>query len=137
MQGRDSIDAIEARLIRNEMLQEASISRKRGIERGVHSQSGQRDARLQGDVLKDYGLEVPEGREEAEQIWMREMSTRFMEGKDRDFDYGLVDDKEEWDDWQEEARQEEERYFNDETPEWFVENGEGESLRGETGVQDF
>lgn len=64
------------------------------------------------------------------------MTIKFLKGEDKDFDYKTVDEDEQWDEV--ERRESEERWFEDEEPEW-VEDDEmvGEGTGGETGVQDF
>lgn len=88
-----------------------------------------------GEILAEDVDEIPGSKEEGKKAWEWEMTMRFLRGEDSDFDYTVVDDNEEFDDLQEEQ----ERYFDDEEPEWVVE-GEGDMrarLQGETGVQDF
>jgi hypothetical protein len=72
--------------------------------------------------------------------WKFEMTLKFLRGEDRDFEYRDVDESEEWDAI--EGREEEERWFEDEEPEWVDEgeDGDGKETKGtggETGVQDF
>ncbi|KAL3477716.1 coiled-coil domain-containing protein-domain-containing protein [Aspergillus californicus] len=96
-----------------------------------------------GEILAEDRDEIPLSKEEGEKTWRWEMTIRFLNGEDGDFDYTVVDGNEEYDD----LNEEQERYFDDEEPEWMVENedpaanGEREEIRarlqGETGVQDF
>ncbi|OJJ48324.1 hypothetical protein ASPZODRAFT_130306 [Penicilliopsis zonata CBS 506.65] len=91
-----------------------------------------------GEILAEDRDEIPLDKEEGEKLWRQNMELRFLRGEDRDFDYTTVDENEEYDDWNEEQ----ERYFDDEEPEWVIENTEGDDnvqshLQGETGVQDF
>lgn len=90
-----------------------------------------------GEILAEEQDEIPEDKEEGEKRWHWEMEMRFIRGGDTDFDYKLVDENDDYDDWSEEQ----ERYFDEETPEWLVEGdqtGEADSkLQGETGIQDF
>ncbi|KAI9372583.1 coiled-coil domain-containing protein-domain-containing protein [Aspergillus egyptiacus] len=91
-----------------------------------------------GEILAEDRDEIPASKEEGEKAWRFEMTMRFLRGEDDDFDYTAVDGNEEYDDLSEEQ----ERYFDDEEPEWTVEGAEGESdmrsrLQGETGIQDF
>ena len=66
------------------------------------------------------------------------MTLKFLRGEDGDFDYRAVDESEEWDEV--ERREDEERWFDEEEPEWVEpEGGEKEVERtgGDTGIQDF
>lgn len=88
-----------------------------------------------GEILAEDRDEIPANKEEGEKRWRWEMEMRFLHGFDTDFDYRAVDENDEYDDWNEEQ----ERYFEDEEPEWILE-GEGDiqsRLQGETGIQDF
>lgn len=58
------------------------------------------------------------------------MTVRFLKGEDPDFEYRGVDESEEFDDV--EMREEEDRWFDEEVPEW-----ERTPRESETGVQDF
>jgi hypothetical protein len=90
-----------------------------------------------GEILAEEQDEIPENKEEGEKRWHWEMEMRFLRGGDTDFDYKIVDECDEYDDWNEEQ----ERYFDEEIPEWLVESDrEGDTatkLQGETGIQDF
>lgn len=83
---------------------------------------------LEEDVEERVG-----GKEEGLARWRDVMGRRFLRGEDAEFDYGVVDEGEEFDDVEEEARGLQEDWFEGEEQE-FV--GEGRP-RGETGVQDF
>ncbi|KAL3468582.1 coiled-coil domain-containing protein-domain-containing protein [Aspergillus heterothallicus] len=88
-----------------------------------------------GEILAEDRDEIPGSKEEGEKTWKWEMTLRFLRGEDEEFDYTAVDGNEEYDDLSEEQ----DKYFDDEEPEWLVE-GEGEvrtRLQGETGIQDF
>ncbi|KAL4901538.1 hypothetical protein BDW74DRAFT_84330 [Aspergillus multicolor] len=90
-----------------------------------------------GEILAEDRDEIPPSKEEGEKAWRFEMTMRFLRGEDDDFDYTKVDGDEELDD----VSEEQEKYFDDEEPEWVV-DGEGsgdvrERLTGETGIQDF
>ncbi|EEP78831.1 conserved hypothetical protein [Uncinocarpus reesii 1704] len=88
-----------------------------------------------GEILAEDEDEIPETREEGQERWRSEMELRFLRGADSDFDYAAVDECDDYDDLSEEQ----EKYFDEEEPEWLVEkdeNGEVELL-GETGIQDF
>ena len=82
---------------------------------------------------------VPKTKEEGLEMWKAEMTLRFLAGQDRDFEYGAVDESEEFDGVQE--REEEERWFDEEEPEWVHDGGSFDGgtkgTGGETGVQDF
>ena len=87
-----------------------------------------------GEVLLEDPDEVPKTKEEGLERWKFEMTLKFLRGEDPDFDYKAVDESEEWDEI--ERKEEEERWFDDEEPEW----AEGRSIAavgGETGIQDF
>lgn len=81
-------------------------------------------------MLPEDDDEVPTTKEEGLERWKFEMTVRFLRGEDPDFEYGAVDGSEEYDDV--EKREEEERWFDGETPEW-----ERTPRESETGVQDF
>jgi len=86
-----------------------------------------------GDVVPEEPDEVPATKEEGFERWKTEMTLKFLRGEDQDFEYEAVDESEEWDSI--ERRESEERWFEEEEPEWV---GEGDAVkRGETGVQDF
>lgn len=89
-----------------------------------------------GEILAEDRDEIPGSKEEGEQAWRWEMTMRFLRGEDDDFDYTVVDENDEYDDWSDVQ----DRYFDDEEPEWAVEGGEADvrsRLQGETGIQDF
>ncbi|KAL5343490.1 coiled-coil domain-containing protein-domain-containing protein [Aspergillus crustosus] len=90
-----------------------------------------------GEILAEDRDEIPKSKEDGEKAWKWEMTMRFLRGEDDDFNYTGVDGNEEYDDLSEEQ----DRYFDDEEPEWLIESGEGDDiasrLQGETGVQDF
>jgi hypothetical protein len=81
---------------------------------------------LEEDVSERVGSKA-----EGLQRWEDVMGRRFLRGEDKDFEYGVVDEGEEFDDLEEEGRGVQEVWFE----------GEGEEFvrtpRGETGVQDF
>ncbi|GAD97618.1 conserved hypothetical protein [Paecilomyces variotii No. 5] len=90
-----------------------------------------------GEILAEDRDDVPEDKEEGEKRWRWEMEMRFLKGADYDFDYKTVDENDEYDDW----GVEQERYFEEEEPEWIVDEANGgdpkSKLQGETGIQDF
>ncbi|KAL4808765.1 coiled-coil domain-containing protein-domain-containing protein [Aspergillus unguis] len=89
-----------------------------------------------GEILAEENDEIPPTKEEGEKAWKWEMTMRFLRGEDADFEYDKVDRNEEYDD----QSAEQEKWFDEEEPEW-VDDGNGGDVRdrltGETGVQDF
>lgn len=83
--------------------------------------------------LEEDVSERVEGKEEGLRRWRDVMERRFLRGEDADFDYAVVDSGEGYDDLDEEARQQQEAWFDAEESEY---DGDG-SPKGETGVQDF
>ena len=94
-----------------------------------------------GEILAEEKDEVPANKEEGMQRWRKEMELRFLRGQDGDFDYTSVDESEKYDDRGAEEREEEEKWFADEEPEWMVgeenDHSVATQLKGETGVQDY
>lgn len=98
-----------------------------------------------GEILAEEKDEVPANKEEGMQRWRKEMELRFLRGQDGDFDYRSVDESEEYDDRGVEEREEEEKWFAKEEPEWMVDEDNDHDndgsvdahLKGETGVQDY
>ncbi|CAD6443948.1 e7288405-df41-4ee8-9d71-144a7be95104-CDS [Sclerotinia trifoliorum] len=88
-----------------------------------------------GEVLPEDPDEVPRSKEEGFERWKFEMTLKFLRGEDEEFDYQNVDAGGEWDDIGD--RDVEERWFEDEEPEWLGEEDTGETVGGETGIQDF
>jgi hypothetical protein len=90
-----------------------------------------------GEILAEDQDEIPATKEEGAERWRWEMEMRFLRGADEEFDYTIVDENEEYDDWNEEQ----ERYFEDEEPEWRIEPDKEDypnsGPQGETGIQDF
>ncbi|KAF7718815.1 Uncharacterized protein PECH_005853 [Penicillium ucsense] len=90
-----------------------------------------------GEILAEDRDDIPASKEEGEKAWQWEMGLRFMRGDDPDFDYKIVDENDDYDDWTEQQ----EKYFEDEDPEWVVGEARGDDarsqLQGETGIQDF
>jgi hypothetical protein len=60
------------------------------------------------------------------------MTMRFLNGEDTDFPYKDIDDSDEWDVI--ENREAEDRWFEDEEPQWVAKD---DGRQGETGIQDF
>ena len=95
-----------------------------------------------GEILAEERGEVPATKGEGLSRWRWEMEDRFIRGGDTDFDYKTVDNNDEYDDHALEAREAEDRYFDDEDPQFVsgedaVKKTESKELEGETGVQDF
>ncbi|KAJ4502793.1 hypothetical protein HRR83_009493 [Exophiala dermatitidis] len=111
-----------------------------------------------GEILAEDSDDVPANKEEGFARWQWEMEARFVRGDDDDFDYSAVDVNPEYDDVKTEEREAEERYFDQQEPEFVVETEEEEAeekesglgdgddrqkrrksheLQGETGIQDF
>lgn len=88
-----------------------------------------------GEVLPEDPDEVPRSKEDGFERWKFEMTLKFLRGEDEDFDYQDVDAGGEWDEI--ENRDVEERWFEDEEPEWLGEEETGDTVGGETGIQDF
>jgi len=74
-------------------------------------------------------------REEGLERWKYEMTMRFLHGQDSDFSYKEVDENEEFDEL--EIREEQDKWFEDEEPEWSSDVASREVVAGETGIQDF
>jgi len=72
-------------------------------------------------------------KEDGSDRWKDVMGQRFMRGGDKDFEYATVDDNDEYDDRDEEARSSLDEYLNAEPEEYL---GEGKPTC-ETGIQDF
>ncbi|MCJ1248757.1 hypothetical protein MMC30_005976 [Trapelia coarctata] len=89
-----------------------------------------------GEILAEEKDEVPMTKEEGMQRWRKEMELRFLGGRDEDFEYSKVDSSEEYDDRGVEEREEEEKWFDEEDPQWITDTAE-KRVEGETGVQDF
>jgi hypothetical protein len=67
-------------------------------------------------------------KEEGEELWRETMTLRFLEGRDGDADYKAIDESENWDDWVTRRRDEEEQYFDAETP---------SMVTSDTGILDY
>ena len=74
---------------------------------------------------------------EGRKRWEDFVRERFVRGRDEDFDYAAVDNDESYDIL--ERADQEDRWFDEEEPEWADEGDEKveRPLEGETGVQDF
>ncbi|MCJ1418122.1 hypothetical protein MMC32_004467 [Xylographa parallela] len=94
-----------------------------------------------GEILAEEGDEVPKTKEEGMQRWRKAMELRFLGGRDEDFEYSMIDEGEEFDDRGVEEREEEEKWFEEEEPQWVGDAQDDRTqelhVEGETGVQDF
>ncbi|MCJ1402805.1 hypothetical protein MMC11_006026 [Xylographa trunciseda] len=94
-----------------------------------------------GEILAEERDEVPTTKEEGMQRWRKQMELRFLGGRDEDFEYSMVDEGEEFDDRGVEEREEEEKWFEEEEPQWISDAQDDRpqelQIKGETGVQDF
>ncbi|MCJ1378858.1 hypothetical protein MMC17_001957 [Xylographa soralifera] len=94
-----------------------------------------------GEILAEERDEVPKTKEEGMQRWRKAMELRFLGGRDEDFEYSTVDEGEEFDDRGVEEREEEEKWFEEEEPQWIGDAQDDRTqelqIEGETGVQDF
>ncbi|KAL9002407.1 MAG: hypothetical protein Q9188_004655 [Gyalolechia gomerana] len=90
---------------------------------------------VNGEIVAEDRDEVPGSKEEGQKRWRKQMELRFLRGEDGDFDYGGVDQREEYDGVEEERDREEEWFEGEE--ESVGPDGKGGNLEGETGVQDF
>ncbi|KAH8816814.1 coiled-coil domain-containing protein-domain-containing protein [Xylogone sp. PMI_703] len=89
-----------------------------------------------GEILPEDPDEIPTNKEEGLERWKSAMTIKFLKGEDPDFPYHEVDNNEELDAI--EQREAEERWFDDEEPEWVGDDDSGEkTIGGETGIQDF
>ena len=98
---------------------------------------------VSGEILAEDKDDAPTSKEEGLTRWRRQMKLRFLRGNDEDFDYGPIDNSEDYDDIQQIRRDAEDEYFDGEEPSFVSHMGQDpsenipDSLRGETGVQDF
>ncbi len=117
---------------------EAQIGAFTSPERAASLKHGRNAAR--GIVAEEID-EIPENKDEGIRRWQKEMELIFLRGADPDFDYKEVDGNEEYDDRIVQEREAEESWFEQEEPSWVEDTdqdtGKAESLRGETGVQDY
>jgi hypothetical protein len=76
------------------------------------------------------------GKEHGLQLWRQFIADRFIRGRDDEFDYSTVDDREDLDDLA--RRDAEDQWFDQEEPSWTKDHGpDDRQLSGETGAQDF
>ena len=91
-----------------------------------------------GEIVAVQGDDEELSKEEAYERWYVVMERRFLEGKDEDFDYGVVDENEEYDDKRAEERDAEEEWFDEEEPRSVSGAGDVKVvLECQTGVQDY
>lgn len=88
-----------------------------------------------GEIVAEEKDEVPASKEEGNERWRKQTEMRFLRGDDEEFDYGPVDDGEEYD-GPEESQEIEEKWFEEEQ-EGLAPEVQGSSLQGETGIQDY
>lgn len=88
-----------------------------------------------GEILAEDQLDKPANKEEARAWWLDEMTQRFLRGDDADFNYHGVDENEEYDDLAEEEREAQEKWFDEQEPEFILKDGE--MPVGQTGIQDY
>ncbi|RMZ88942.1 hypothetical protein DV736_g3834, partial [Chaetothyriales sp. CBS 134916] len=94
-----------------------------------------------GEILAESKDEVPANKDEGYARWKWEMEDRFIRGVDEDFDYETVDNNDKYDDHALEELEEQDRYFDEQEPEFMIsddpEGSKLQELQGETGLQDF
>jgi len=118
LDAKDHMDKLEQRRDRTD------AERKRDQEK-------EDNERLAGEMMpKDILVD----RDKSRLLLEKMVREKFLAGGDEDFDYGSVDDNDEWDDWETLEEDLRAKYFDSETPEG--EDAE-KVLVGETGVQDF
>lgn len=130
-----------AALAGKELGRDFSEDGETSAERQAESRQERQDDRMNyacdkdGNVLSEYEDEVPRTKEEGQERWREAMTCRFVQGKDEDFDYDLVDQDDNLD--VEERREAQEKWFEEEEPGWA--NGANKRGRSEmeTGIQDF
>ena len=120
----------------------AALQRESTGEKQVQSSSGDSVPFVSytrgphGEILPEDLDEIPSSKEEGFERWKFGMTVKFLKGEDPDFNYAEVDENNEWDVI--ENIEEEEKWFDDEEPEWVKEEDSAvETIGGETGIQDF
>lgn len=88
-----------------------------------------------GEVLPEDPEEVPSNKEEGMERWVAEMTIRFLNGRDDEFSYEEVDENDSWDTI--EDQEAEEKWFEEEEPQWVEDSDGKEGTGGDTGIQDF
>ncbi|TAQ84515.1 hypothetical protein B7494_g7150 [Chlorociboria aeruginascens] len=87
-----------------------------------------------GEVLPEDPDEIPRSKEEGYERWKFEMTMKFLRGEDREFNYREIDESNELDEI--ENQEEEEKWFEDEEPEWVIE-GLGIIAGNRLGIREF
>ncbi|CCX32346.1 Similar to hypothetical protein [Tuber melanosporum Mel28]; acc. no. XP_002836733 [Pyronema omphalodes CBS 100304] len=129
------------RLIRRYMTpaEREAQGRSRGWSGVLEADLTRAEAKVQALQAADQGLSIEQraematgemvgSREEGEELWRETMTIRFLGGGDGEADYGEIDGSEEWDDRETIRREEEEAWFDAETP---------SEVTGDTGVLDY
>ncbi|KAL9027827.1 MAG: hypothetical protein Q9196_003709 [Gyalolechia fulgens] len=104
-------------------------------EDGKHGHEMRYRRDTNGEIVAEDRDEVPGSKEEGQERWREQMEMRFLRGEDGDFDYGVVDQGDEFDGVEEGTERQEEWFEGEE--ESVGADGKGGNLEGETGVQDF
>ena len=94
-----------------------------------------------GEIIEEEKDEIPNDKEEGLNRWRKQIELIFLRGDDTDFDYSKVDGSEEYDDRAVEEREAEESWFEEQEPEWAIDEDTPSAFErkpdGQTGVQDF
>lgn len=94
-----------------------------------------------GEIIEEEKDEIPKDKEEGLNRWRKQIELIFLRGDDTDFDYSKVDGSEEYDDRAVEERETEESWFEEQEPEWAIDEDTPSAFErkpdGQTGVQDF
>lgn len=94
-----------------------------------------------GEIIEEEKDEIPKDKEEGLNRWRKQIELIFLRGDDIDFDYSKVDGSEEYDDRAVEERETEESWFEEQEPEWAIDEDTPSAFErkpdGQTGVQDF
>lgn len=95
-----------------------------------------------GEIVAEDKDEIPSSKDEGFALWRKQMELRFLRGDDQDFDYNTVDQNDDYDDYAQARRDEEERYFDAEEPSFPDDEIHGvghdhHRTTGQTGIQDF
>ncbi|KAH7308549.1 coiled-coil domain-containing protein [Stachybotrys elegans] len=115
------------------LLLEADLNRGEArISEVQQSQDGRNGAENGKPTADDPWKSSAANKEQGQELWREFLTQRFVDGKDDDFDYALVDGNEDYD--QVERQEAQDAWFEDEKPEW---EADGRERQGETGVQDF
>ena len=94
-----------------------------------------------GEIIEEEKDEIPKDKEEGLNRWRKQIELIFLRGDDTDFDYSKVDGSEEYDDRAVDEREAEESWFEEQEPEWAIDEDTPSAFErkpdGQTGVQDF